>query len=251
MHWLARRLGGPAAASLDLGCGSGGCSRSLYSSGATARVEGIDISPERIEQAELWRTTEGVTGEFRVADVNTCELPRNRYDVIFSCQSFHHFVALEHIMEQVSGALTSRGLFVLDEYVGPTQFQWTDDQMHLVSGLLRTIPEKFRIYQANGTLKTWEARPTPQEVEAVSPFEAIRSGEIEPLFSRFFDLLTIRRLGGTLQHLLYSGIMNNFRPGEAEADWNLGKVIAAEDLLIDQNILPSDFALLIGMKRSG
>ena len=129
MHWVARKLGGPAAASLDLGCGSGGCSRSLYSSGATSRVDGIDISPERIEQAELWRTTEGVAGEFRVADVNTCELPRNRYDVIFSCQSFHHFVGLEHIMEQVSGALTSRGLFILDEYVGPTQFQWTDDQM--------------------------------------------------------------------------------------------------------------------------
>ncbi|MEO8215667.1 MAG: class I SAM-dependent methyltransferase [Acidobacteriota bacterium] len=249
MHWAAQRFGGPGIASLDLGCGSGGCSRSLYSSGATSRVEGIDISPERIEYAERWRTENGVPGQFRVADVNSCTLPPNSYDLIFSCQSFHHFVALEHIMAQVAVALTPRGLFVLDEFVGPTQFQWSEDQIHLVSGLLRTIPEKFRIYQSNGTLKTWEARPTPQEVEAVSPFEAIRSGDIAPLFARFFDVVMIRALGGTIQHLLFSGIMNNFGPGDGEAERHVRAVMAAEDVLVDRGGLPSDFALLIGMKR--
>jgi SAM-dependent methyltransferase len=39
-------------------------------------------------------------------------LPPDTYDLIFSCHSFHHFMALERIMAEVHAALTQDGLFV-------------------------------------------------------------------------------------------------------------------------------------------
>lgn len=246
--WLVRELSGPANQSLDLGCGSGSRSIAAFQDGASKCLEGLDVSEERIAEAEAIRQRIGIAGGFRVADTNAVQLPDNAYDLIFSCHSFHHFVALEHIMEQVHRSLTPSGFFVLEEFVGPTQFQWTDRQMEIVRSLLSLIPEEFRRFRWGAT-KITEGRPTPEEVVAVSPFESIRSGEIVPLFYKHFDVVAVNRLGGTIQHLLYNGIVHNFRSNEPQAIQSLQAVWQVEDALIDSDLLPSDFMLLIGKRR--
>lgn len=246
--FVRRQLGGPAQRCLDLGCGAGARSFAVYDERAALSLEGLDISEERIARAEQVRRARGIPGEFKVADSNVGELPANSYGLIFSCHSFHHFLRLEHIMEQVHRALTPNGLFVLEEYVGPTQFQWTDEQIALVRALMMIVPERLRRLRWDA-VKMFEGRPTPAEVEAVSPFESIRSAEIYPLFLRHFQIVALRTLGGTLQHLFYNGIVHNFVPGDAEADACLEAVRRVEDALIDAGRLPSDFMLLIGRRR--
>jgi SAM-dependent methyltransferase len=215
-HWVRRELGGPAERSLDLGCGAGARSFVVHAEGAATSIEGIDISEDRIAEAERIRRQRGISGTFRVEDSNATTLPESRYALIFSCHSFHHFLRLEHIMEQVHNALTPSGLFVLEEYVGPTQFQWADQQIELVRSLMLLVPERLRRLRWDA-IKTFEGRPTPAEVVAVSPFESIRSAEIGPLFQKYFQVVALRKLGGTIQHLLYNGIVHNFEPGDPEA----------------------------------
>jgi hypothetical protein len=148
----------------------------------------------------------------------------------------------------VARALTPRGLFVLEEFVGPTQFQWTDRQLAITQRLLSQLPEPLRRLR-DGRLKELEGRPTPAEVMAVSPFESIRSGEIWPLFRQHFEVVAVRSLGGTVQHLLYNGIMHNFQ-AEAEASRaHVRAILAAEDRLLDTGLLPSDFRLLVGRRK--
>jgi SAM-dependent methyltransferase len=246
--WVGRRLGRPAARSLDLGCGSGNKSLAVYKAGSVSELHGIDVSEERIAEAERMRTAERIPGEFRVADVNTANLPPETFDLIFSSHSLHHFLALEHVMAQVHDALTPDGLFILEEFVGPTQFQWTDAQIDVVRTLTSLIPENLRILRW-GAVKPYEGRPTVADVVAASPFESIRSAEIVPLFERFFRIVAIRRLGGTLQHLLYNGIIHNFTLDRLDATAQIQAIIDIEDALIDANLLPSDFMLLVGMRR--
>ena len=246
--WVRRELGGPAAISLDLGCGSGGQSFSVHADGAAIVLEGVDISEDRIAEAERIRRERGIPGSFRVDDSNTSEFPPSRYGLIFSSHSFHHFLRLEHIMEQVHKALLPSGLFVLDEFVGPTQFQWTDEQIDLVRSLTSLVPERLRRFRWD-TIKTFEGRPTPAEVVAISPFESIRSAEILPLFEKYFQPVAIRKLGGTIQHLLYNGIVHNFQPSDPDAVSSMRAIMSAEDALIDNDMLPSDFMLLVGCRR--
>jgi SAM-dependent methyltransferase len=246
--WVPFHLGGPAARSLDLGCGAASRSLAVWEAGASACLEGVDLSEERVAEGERLRREKGAPGRFWAEDVNALTLEQERYDLIFSAHSFHHFLELEHVMEQVARALTPRGLFILEEFVGPTQFQWTDLQMGLTAALLGFLPEDLRRFRW-GTVKHLEGRPTVEEVVAVSPFESIRSAEIVPLFERTFDVVLIRNLGGTLQHLLYNGIVHNFFPVTEESGRCLHGILGVEDQLIDAGLLPSDFMLLVGRKR--
>lgn len=151
-------------------------------------------------------------------------------------------------MEQVSQALTERRLFVLEEFVGPTQFQWTKLQMELTSEMLGTLPAPLWIYR-DGRLKNEEGRPTPEQVVAASPFESIRSAEIWPLFQKYFEIVAVRKIGGTIQHLLYNGIIHNFDPDDQDASQHIQRIYETEDHLIDSEQIPSDFMLMIGRRR--
>lgn len=248
-HMVSRHLGGPAERSMELGCGSATLSLELHALGATREVEGLDASPERIAEAETRRTASRVPGRFWAGDVNTLKLEAGRYDLIVSSHSYHHFLELERINEQVLRALTPGGLFILEEFVGPTQFQWTDAQIEVTKALMALIPERYRMLRW-GAVKPYEGRPTVADVVAASPFESIRSSEIVPLFERSFRILHRRNLGGTVQHLLHNGIIHNFVPGEPEAERILRGVFEVEDALVDSGLLPSDFQLLVGQKPS-
>ena len=249
-RWVVTRLGRPAGRSLELGCGTGSRSMFLFDQGCSQSIDGVDIIGGSIDAAEQSRWTRNAPGQFRGVDVNAMALPRDTYDLIFASHSFHHFIALEHIMDEVLGALTSQGLFVLEEFVGPTQFQWTDLQIELVRGLTMCLPERLRRLRWGAT-KSHEGRPTPAEVVAVSPFESIRSGEIARLFEERFETVAVRALGGTLQHLLYNGIVHNFASDDDEAQRYLDAVFQIEDVVIDAGLLPSDFRLLVGQRRRG
>lgn len=246
--WAGRHLGRPASRSLDLGCGAGQKSLAIFNAGSSAELHGIDISEDRIAEAERMRIERSIPGAFRVADVNTASLPPGTYDLIFSSHSLHHFLALEHVMAQVHDALTPGGLFILEEFVGPTQFQWTDRQIDVVRTLMELLPEGLRRLRW-GAVKPYEGRPDVKDVVAASPFESIRSAEIVPLFRRFFKVLELRPLGGTLQHLLYNGIVHNFTLDRRDATDYVRAIIDTEDALIDSGLLPSDFMLLVGTRR--
>ena len=247
-HWVPRHLGRAAERSMELGCGSAKLSLELHALGVTREVEGVDASPERIQEAEDRRMAGRVPGRFAVGDVNSLALEPERYDLIVSSHSFHHFLKLERIMKQVTKALRPRGLFILEEFVGPTQFQWTDAQIDITRSLLALIPEPYRMFRWYD-VKAYEGRPTVEDVVAASPFESIRSEEIVPLFERHFHVLHRRHLGGTIQHLLHNGIIHNFPPGEPEAERMLRGIFEVEDSLVDSGLLPSDFQLLIGGRR--
>jgi SAM-dependent methyltransferase len=248
-RWVTLRLGEPPARSAELGCGSAGRSLRLFEQRLSRWIDGMDVSQDRVAAAEIGRQACRAPGRFEVGDVNAVTLPREAYDLVFSCHSFHHFVALEHVMDEVHEALTPRGFFVLEEFVGPTQFQWTELQMALVRALMSLLPERLRMLRW-GSVKTHEGRPSRAEVAAVSPFESIRSSEIVPLFEERFRVVATRRLGGTLQHLLYNGIVHNFSPEDAEATRHQQEIFGIEDALVDGGVLPSDFMLLVGAKRT-
>ncbi|HSJ57485.1 MAG TPA: class I SAM-dependent methyltransferase [Anaerolineae bacterium] len=249
IDYIKAHMGGPARRSLDLGCASGFRSFGIYDAGASLSIEGTDVSGDMIADAERQRAARGAPGQFWQTDVNTLKLEPGTYDLIFSCHAFHHFVELEHIMQEVHDALTPNGLFMLEEYVGPSQFQWPDEQMALVRALLAFLPDDLRRFRW-GEVKVEEIRMDPEVLDANSPFEAIRSSDIVPLFEKYFDVVFTRSLGGTIQHLLYNGIIHNFDPEDAEACAYIEAIAAAEDAFIRSGLLRADFQLLLGRQKS-
>lgn len=246
--WIPHALGHPAEVALELGCGSGQVLASMFHYPTVRSLVAIDLDETRfaVTRQALGDLARNV--RFVAADVNQIRLEESAYDLIYALQSFHHFENLEHIFAEIHRALRPGGLCLLDEFVGPRRFQWTGAQLALTSQILGLMPRHLRMYQS-GIEKLEEGKSSVEDVIRVCPSEAIRSDEIVPLFYHTFDVLHHKNLGGTIQHLLYSGIVHNFPDGDPATDHLINCIDGLEQVFIDYRIIPSDFVLLIGRKR--
>lgn len=141
--YFAGRL--PVARTLSLGCGIGRLERTLAKLGAFEQCDAYDISPDAIATAAALTQARGIrTVAFHAADVNTLILPARVFDAVWAHSALHHFAALEHIFGQIRRALKPGGLLILNEYVGPSRFQFPERQKEIINLCLRLLPPAYR-----------------------------------------------------------------------------------------------------------
>ncbi|WP_328911709.1 MULTISPECIES: class I SAM-dependent methyltransferase [unclassified Streptomyces] len=229
---------------LSLGCGTGGNELLWAKTGSFALLEGVDVADRRIDFATGAAADEGLSDvlRFRVADVQTMTDDGERFDVLLGLQSLHHFAALDTTLPQLARLIEPGGLFVVDEFVGPTRFQWTDGQLDAANALLATLPEERRRL-ADGRIKRRVVRPSRMSMVLDDPSEAVDAAALLPGLRRLFDVVEERPYGGTVLHIAFSGIAHNFLGRDAETHDLLERCFAAED-----NALPEighDFTALV------
>ena len=255
--WLRDRYftGGFAGDTLSLGCGEGHLDRIFKDCGFTFRsFTGLDISPRAVERArELAAERGGLapTTTYATGDLNTDTLPANAFDFIYFFQSLHHIEQLEHALGQCAAALRPGGLLMVNEYVGPSRFQWTPKQKSMADTLIMMLPPELRIdlLAGDGRLKTVSVSPTVEEMILGDPSESVRSGEIERVLQQYFEVVADKPWGGTLTYLVFENIAGNFNPANPYHKSIIELLIHHENQLIDLQVLPSDFKLLLARPR--
>ena len=177
----------PLQRGLSIGCGIGNLERDLYFQRICERIEGIDISRESIRVAKKMNKDAGVRGiRYRVADFNRLELPPERYNIVFFHGSLHHVSDPDRLLDEVRRTLKPQGLLYVDEYVGPSRDEWTDDD-------LRFAREEFAKLDAK--LKLWDVNPP---LDRTDPSEMIRSSRIVPAIRERFEILHYKPYWGNL-----------------------------------------------------
>jgi SAM-dependent methyltransferase len=241
----------PVDRALTLGCGAGEFERGLAQYGFCRRHEAIDVADGAIARAVDLARAAGFTHiRYRIDDLNTIELEPEHYDVIFGISAVHHVAMLERLYEQVARALKPGGYFFLDEYVGPSQFQWTDTQLAVVNEQLRIMPPYLKRSVVNGAESRGLAvRPEVAWMNESDPSEAIRSAEIVPLLPGYFEVLEQKGWGGSLLHLLLEDIAGNFDERNEGSLAYLEELFELEDRLIADGVLQDDFATIIARRR--
>lgn len=239
--WLAGRSGLRA---LSLGCGTGGNEVIWAGTGAFEQITGVDISPDRIEHATGQAKELGLDHvlSFRAADVAELLRAGETYDIVLGLQSLHHFDRLDETMDLIAGLLNPGGLLIVDEFVGPTKFQWTDGQLRAVDALLAELPEDRRRL-ADGRLKRRAVRPSLLSMRLDDPSEAVDAARLLPALRSRYRVLEERPYGGTVLHVALSGIAQNFRDdGPATAEL-VERCFAAEDAVLAE--LGHDFVFMV------
>jgi SAM-dependent methyltransferase len=174
-RWLPGRSGLRA---LSLGCGPGDREIEWARLGVFAQITGVDISPEQAGRATRNAKEAGLNHvlTFHVADARQAlREAEDRYDVVLALNSLHHFSHLGEIMRLIARALGPGGLLIMDEYVGPSRFQWTSGQMRAANALLAALPERHRT-QRDGQVKRRVVRPRPAVHAAGRP---VRGGGLQ------------------------------------------------------------------------
>ncbi|MHB8772822.1 MAG: class I SAM-dependent methyltransferase [Syntrophales bacterium] len=236
---------------LDLGCGSGWLEGVCLKNQVCERMDAFDIAAGAIEIAQKNAVAEKLDERinYGVRDINTIRLEQGKYDIIFTPSSAHHFKELEHIFREVHEGLKPSGLFVLVEYVGPSQFQWTEKQLRIINDLLEILPVKYRgNIRIPGLIRERLERHSLEYMNAHDPSEAVRSADIVPLLENYFHILERRDYGGTVLNMLLHDIAGNFNEKTEEDIAFLGLLCYFEKVLLREKVLPSDFSLIIASR---
>ena len=237
---------------LSLGCGIGELELRWAELGKFKSIDAYDLSDPRIEYAKSKAKEKGY-GEiinYRVADVYHIEILESYYDVVLVEHSLHHFSPLEEILLRVNSFLKPDGYFIVNEFVGPTRFEWTDRQLEIINGLLSILPAKYRAQWNSNTVKSKVFRPGRLRMILDDPSEAVESSRILPLLHQIFDVIEIKEYGGTILHLLFSGIAHNFLKDNSETRCFMNLCFEVEDQLLKSGDIQSDFVVTICRKRS-
>ena len=242
----------PVKRALTLGCGHGELERGLSKYNFAVSHDAVDIADGAIESATRLAKEAGVNNvRYWVADLNTIQLPRYEYDVVFGIASFHHVANLEHLLIQVSQTLKPGGFLFLDEYIGPIQFQWPDEQLNIINEQIDAMPDRYKTFVAEPHFRKGPmTRPTIEEMNAVDPSEAIRSTHILPMVQAVFDSVVVKGYGGSLLHLLLDHIAGNFAEHDPAAVTYLDSLFELEDRLIASGKLHHDFAVIVARKKT-
>jgi SAM-dependent methyltransferase len=240
-----KRLGVPLGGRwLDLGCGGGAAEIDMARNGLFDSMVAYDPSPGAIQVAKEQASKAGVTNiDFRSADVNWFELPEGAFDVVHINMALHHVLELEHVAYQVNRALKPGGLFLANEFVGPSQFQFSPTRMMRVQASLESLPERLRWNPIAKEVKTEQPRYPRAWWDEFDPTESVRSDEIPHVLSVNFP--TFRRLdyGGNLLNLVLENIAQNFDPNHPEDGDHIAALFATEDEMLLAE--PSDFAYFV------
>jgi len=240
--WAHRWFVGRELRVLVLGCGEGWLERAVSRWPFVAHIDAVDFAAEAVARArEQARGIDKI--RYGVVDLNRDELPECAFDVVVAHSVLHHIENLEHAYAQLSRTMRGDATLIVNEYVGPNRFQYSDDVLAIMNALLRCLPRELRApYDTR-------ARPTVEEMIAHDPTEAVRAEELVTFSERHFDVLERKDLGGAVvQHLLFD-IVQNFR-FEVPRERSLIEILCTIDaMLTDAGRIPSDFAVFVARKR--
>ena len=197
---------------LSLGCGSGRLERQLLATKICQSYHGIDIAADAIQEATNMAQKLSLPLTYETQDLNFVRLKPKSYDLIVAQTSLHHVLHLEHLMDEISAALTDDGCLWVHDYIGESQFQFSDERLKLMNDLLEILPEKLRFNHFAGRAVDKVARKEPGTL--VSPFESIRSGEIKGLLLERFDVIVMREEVSFLDRVAGLGMRQNFMENE-------------------------------------
>jgi ubiquinone/menaquinone biosynthesis C-methylase UbiE len=236
---------------LSLGCGAAGTEILASRSGLFSSMVALDASPASLGVARAAAAEAGVGNiEFSDLDMNHLDLPASAYDVVLMNMSLHHVKDLRSVLSQIDRTLKRTGFFLINEFIGPRQFQFTDRQLQIVRELLDVLPPRWRRDCATGSVKQEYVRMPAEHWNRADPSEAIRSDRIVAEIERRFRVVERIDYGGTILNLLLEHIVHNFDPAD-EKDVAAVRLLAkTEDLLIRTRALPSDFTVMAMRKRS-
>ena len=188
---------------LSLGCGSGRAERTFLGQGICERFTGIDVAQAAIDEARAEAQRGGLPLEYLCQDLNRLDLGGRSFDLVVCQTILHHVLELEHLLDEIERSLSPDGVFYVHDYIGETQFQFSEERLRWFNAVMQALPEDLRASRLRKLVPAEIRRPEPGNL--VSPFEAIRSGEIRALLLERFEVVELQECTTILDRVVPTG----------------------------------------------
>lgn len=232
---------------LSIGCGTGQRELEFAKHACFAQIDAFDIAPKAIDDARKTAAELGIhTCHFFVGDVYHDTWPDEHYDVVLFHSSLHHFKQIDGLLKKVKRTLKTKGIIIINEYVGANRFQFNHARKQQVNNIYQTeIPTNFKTRKNTATVKSQVYFPGLLRMVISDPSEAVESASILPLLQQNFRQLELKNYGGNLLTFILKDIAHHFNSPQAQPILN--RLFALENGLMQQE-QQSDFAFAVYQK---
>jgi SAM-dependent methyltransferase len=208
----------PLAHAVSVGSGTGAKEVALAKGGYVANWDCFEISATRVDAARAKAAEHGLLDRFSFRREDAFEADCPLYDMVFWSASLHHMPDIPRALRWSLDHLKPGGLFVMDEFVGPNRFQWTDETLEVASRVRERLDDRHLVVPEDPRRRFPRRmrRPDPQAVADADPTESVASGEILDRVAEFMPSAEIVHLGGVIYHVALSGILTNFTDRDNE-----------------------------------
>lgn len=214
-----RRLGqeapeGGFARGISIGCGNGIKEMNLIRQGIVKKFDLYDLSEVRVKQGRLRAEELGISDNIHFHCQDGLETIENeKYDIVYWNNSLHHMLDVDEAILKSKQMLIAGGLFAMDDYIGPSRFQWTDSNLLYANKVRDILEDRHYVSQNKALINkiTPEVlRPTIESMIQIDPTEAADSSNIIPSLEYHFDNAEVKYTGGCIYHLALNDVLENF-----------------------------------------
>lgn len=216
---------------LSVGCGSGGKEMRLLKQGIVRSFDLFEIGEHRREQIASKAAEHGLEDRItiHIGDAFREDIVAG-FDLVYWNNALHHMFDAKAAVSWSRRALQPGGWFAMDDFVGATRFQWSDEDLEIASRVRGLLPERLLVHPGNPEkrLPCRLERPAIAAMIEADPTEAADSGNIVHALKAEFPDASIMATGGVVYHLALNDVLNNF---EAEDDALLNALLLLDEAL--------------------
>ena len=208
---------------ISIGCGTAGKEITLLRDGVVGHFDLYEVSDVAADQGKVNAEKSGVAEriQYFLSDALGPQGPQdNMYDLVHWDNSLHHMSSADAAVALSKRILRPGGLFVMDDYVGPTRFQIPDDIYATALEMRSRLPERYHVNNtADKDRFPLIPRPPRIPVEkmiASDPSEMADSADILPAIARHMPEAQVINTGGIAYVLALRPLFGNFDENSPE-----------------------------------
>jgi SAM-dependent methyltransferase len=227
----------PCDYAVSVGCGNAGKELQLLNAGLVERFDLYEVSAERVDEAKKRAESMGLSDRVSFFQENVFDSPvkENTYDLVYWDNSLHHMFDVERAIEWSHQVLKPLGGFLMNDFIGPSRFQWSDTQLDYARRVRECFTETKYLKDpkdSSKNLTTNVNRPSKLAMIYDDPSEAADSSRIISALQVHFPSATILKTGGVVYHLALNDMLANF--DELEDSHLINLLMLVDDLLVQE-----------------
>jgi SAM-dependent methyltransferase len=155
------------------------------------------------------------------------------YDLVFWDNALHHMPDTIRAIAASRSCLRSGGLFVMNDFIGPDRFQWTDRQLYYATSVRSKLSKRLLRHPTfpDRSLRPCAVRPSIEGMIAADPSEAADSGRILERVRTLLPNPSIWMLGGCIYFIALNDVLANV---DLEHDSELLESLLILDLALSE-----------------
>ncbi|MCK4388050.1 MAG: methyltransferase domain-containing protein [Dehalococcoidia bacterium] len=235
---------------VSVGCGNGTKEFELMREGIVKRFTLFELSTERVKQARQKAESLGLLDRVEIIQED-CFLHKfkEKVDLVHWNNSLHHMLDTKKAVKWSFDILSPGGVFYMDDFVGPTRFQWSDQALKLGTRIRKILPKDFLRgpYRKGRYLPRKLTRPNARRLKDSDPSEAADSSSIIQSVKEYFPNASIKLTGGLIYHATLNDILHNISESDEKDKAILELLLIIDELSLNSGV-ESQYATALAVK---